>query len=481
MNIPKWIEVGMAMGKRVVAKSVGKRLCAALVVCALLVPAAVWTQIISGDERDEDAAPVPSFSRAGNEARVNIDRPKPVFLLAERAPRIHGLAPFQTLVDAAAPGSVLRPPPGVYAGPVTIDKSLTIEGGGAVVIDAGDKGTVMTLEANDSTVRGLRLTGSGESHDTDDTCLNVRGHRNTIENLEIDSCLFGIDLKQADRNIVRGNRIRSKELALGMRGDGLRLWYSNDNLIEANEIVDSRDVVVWYAHHNVFRANIGRRSRYSIHFMFANDNLVENNRFFDNAVGIYFMFVRGGAARGNLISHASGATGMGIGLKESSETVVENNEVVYCGIGIGSDLSPFEPGSSIEIRGNRFAYNGVAIQFNSETGGNNVRGNIFEGNLIQVSYGGRSENPERNFWEGNYWDDYEGFDRDHDGQGDTPHEIYAYADRIWMEFPMASFFRDSPVLELLDFLERLAPFSAPDLILRDAKPRFTKPERKAGP
>jgi nitrous oxidase accessory protein len=34
-------------------------------------------------------------------------------------------------------------------------------------------------------------------------------------------------------------------------------------------------------------------------------------------------------------------------------------------------------------------------------------------------------------------------------------------------------------MELLDFLERLAPFSSPDLILRDEKPRFVKPERLA--
>jgi hypothetical protein len=42
--------------------------------------------------------------------------------------------------------------------------------------------------------------------------------------------------------------------------------------------------------------------------------------------------------------------------------------------------------------------------------------------------------------------------------GDTPHEVYLFADRIWMETPMATFFRNSPVLEMLDFLERLAPF-----------------------
>ncbi|MDR1854980.1 MAG: nitrous oxide reductase family maturation protein NosD [Azoarcus sp.] len=434
---------------------------------------------IFDDDDPADAVQLSTGSNAAGAQRVTIDRPKPVYALYERDPRIHGLKPFQELVDAAAVGSTLTPPPGNYAGPVTIAKPLVIDGGGKVTIDAGGKGTVMSLETNGATLRGLHLTGSGDSHDTDDSCLDVRGSGNTIENLDIDDCLFGIDIKQAKDSVVRGNRIRSKAVELGMRGDAIRLWYSYDNLIENNEITDSRDMVIWYSNQNIFRGNVGRHSRYSLHFMFSDHNTVENNRFYDNAVGIYYMFGRGGVARGNLISHATGATGLGIGFKETSDTILEDNEIVYCGVGIGSDLSPFEPGSKIEIRRNRFAYNGVAMQFNSEKGGNYMRDNIFEGNLIQVSYGGRSENYGTNFWEGNYWDDYEGFDRDRDGIGDTPHEERAFADRIWMEFPMASFFRDTPVLELLDFLERLAPFSEPDLVLRDEKPRFDKPERKA--
>lgn len=413
--------------------------------------------------------------------RVEIDRPKPTYMLHERNARVHGLKPFQELVDKAPAGSVLKPPPGTYAGPVVINKPLTIDGGGKVTIDAGDRGTVVALNTSNSVLRGLHLTGSGDSHDTDDSCLDVRGHHNTVENLEVDNCLFGLDFKQSNNNIVRNNSIRSKDRELGVRGDGLRLWYSNDNLIEKNQIIDSRDMVAWYSNKNIFRENLGRRSRYSIHFMFANENIVENNQFYDNAVGVYFMYTEGGVARNNIISHATGATGMGIGFKEASGTIIENNEIIYCGIGIGSDLSPFQPDSTIEIRGNRFAYNGIGILFNSETGGNNMLNNIFEGNLTQVSYGGHGDNNNspKNVWIGNYWDDYQGFDRDGDGVGDKTHELYAYADQIWMELPVARFFRSSPVMELLDFLERLAPFSTPDLILRDDKPRFVKPARTA--
>lgn len=440
---------------------------------ALALPAAQ-----ARDSDDEDRARGPGSGADFSTApRVDVHKPVQLIPLYLRDKRIHGLQPFQELVDKAPEGSVLKVPAGKYSGPVHLKKRLTIEGQGEVVIDGGDKGTVFVLETNEATLRNLTITGSGESHDADDTCLNIRGHGNLVENLNIADCLFGIDLKQSDHNIVRNNKVRSKDFELGVRGDGIRLWYSHDNLIENNLVTDTRDMVAWYSHRNIYRGNEGRRSRYSIHFMFANDNIVENNRFYDNAVGIYFMYMEGGAARGNIISHATGATGMGLGFKESSDILLENNEVIYCAVGVGSDLSPFQPDTTIRFVNNRFAFNGIAIQLTSELGGNEMHGNTFEGNLTDMYQAGRGEGV-KNKWAGNYFDTYQGFDRDEDGVGDTPHEEYAYADRIWMEIPNARFFKTSPVLELLDFLERLAPFSNPDLQARDEKPRYIKPERR---
>jgi nitrous oxidase accessory protein len=426
-------------------------------------------------------AGVPAGSTAGSAmegrdgaVRVEVDKPSVDIPLSERDPRIWNLRPFQALVDAAPAGSILKPAPGSYAGPVRVTKPLVIEGAGQVVIDAGGKGTVFSLETDGATLRGVHLKGSGASHDTDDACLNVRGHRNTIENLVIDDCLFGIDLKQSNENIVRGNRITSKPFELGLRGDGLRLWYSMNNRIEGNEVVDSRDMVAWYSNGNVFANNTGKRSRYSIHFMFANRNEVVGNRFYDNAVGVYLMYTEGANVRNNVISHATGAAGMAIGFKESSDALIEGNEIIYCAVGIGSDLSPFQPDSKIEIRNNRFAFNGIALQFTSELGGNVMSNNVFEGNLTDVAYAGRAA-VERNEWRSNYWDDYAGFDRNGDGVGDTPYELYAFADRLWMEIPYARFFKNAPAMELLDFLERLAPFSSPELLLKDDAPRFNDP------
>ena len=60
---------------------------------------------------------------------------------------------------------------------------------------------------------------------------------------------------------------------------------------------------------------------------------------------------------------------------------------------------------------------------------------------------------------GNTWDRYQGLDLDRNGVGDGPYELCLYADRIWMDLPPVQFFRGAPLLEAIDFVERLAPFS----------------------
>jgi nitrous oxidase accessory protein len=380
---------------------------------------------------------------------------------------------FQALVDAAEPNATLQPPPGTYAGPVVLDKPLTIDGRGQVTIDAGGHGTVLLLDTDGATIKNLHLTGSGSSHDDIDAGVQVRGNFNVVKDNRIDDCLFGIDLQQSSNNLVKHNRISSKAVDLGLRGDAIRLWYSFHNKVIENEFFDSRDMVVWYSRDNVLSGNKGTRGRYSMHFMYSQYNLVENNEFRHNSVSIFLMYSDGIVLRGNVITHATGPTGMGIGWKETSDVTVENNEVLYNAKGLYFDLSPFQPDTTNRITGNLIAYNGVGIEFHDDTKyGNIFKNNVFKGNVTQVMGHARAR-AVKNTWEGNHWDDFEGFDRDKDGIGDSPYELYAYADRLWMDVPSARFFKGSPVLEVLDFLERLAPFTGPDLMLRDLRPILT--------
>jgi len=376
---------------------------------------------------------------------------------------------FQALVDAAKPNAILTPPPGTYSGPVIIEKPITIDGRGQVTIDAGGKGSVIFLDTDGATLKNLRLTNTGESHNDLDSGVQVRGNFNVIKDNVIDNSLFGIDLGQAENNIVRRNKITSKPVELGMRGDAIRLWYSFNNKIMDNYVRNSRDIVVWYSKDNLIKGNDARGGRYSLHFMYSQYNEVIGNHFEDNSVGIFIMYSDGVVIKDNYIAHATGATGMGIGFKETSEVVVSGNRVLYCATGLYLDVSPYQPDTINRIEDNLIAFSGIGILFLNDWTGNVFRRNRLKGNITQVAVGG-AKTAKRNDWTGNHWDDYEGFDRDQDGIGDSPYELYGYADRIWMDVPPTRFFKGSPVLEVLDFLERLAPFTSPDMVLRDEKP-----------
>ncbi len=376
---------------------------------------------------------------------------------------------LQDLVDATEPNGTLIPPPGTYAGPVSLDFPITIDGQGKVTIDAGGKGSVIYIDTDGAIIKNLHLTNSGESHNDIDAGIQVRGNFNVIKDNIIDNCLFGVDLQQSEHNIVRRNRISSKPVELGVRGDSVRLWYSFYNKITDNIIRDSRDMVVWYSANNTISRNDSRNGRYSLHFMYSRFNEVDSNHYEHNSVGIFLMYSDGVVVRNNYIAYANGPTGMGIGFKETSGVVIANNKILYCATGLYIDVSPFQPDSNNLIHDNVIAFTSIGIDFLNDWTGNIFERNSFKSNQTQIAVsGGKTAN--RNVWIGNYWDDYEGFDLNNDGIGDTPYELYGYADRIWMDIPSARFFQGTPVMSVLDFLERLAPFSTPDMLVRDKKP-----------
>lgn len=384
---------------------------------------------------------------------------------------------IQEMIDLAPEGAVLVIPPGSYIGNLKIEKPITIDGQNGVTIDANGSGTVIQLFSNNVTLRNLRLVNSGEDHNAEDAGIQIRGSGNVVKDVVIENTLFGMTLEKSDSNVIRRNKISSRPLDLGLRGDALKLWYSNGNKVEDNEVVNSRDIVLWYSRNNYLTGNSSSGGRYGLHFMYSVDNVVENNRFFDNSVGISLMYSVGDIVRNNYVAKSTGATGTCVSLKEASSVTIENNDILYCATGIYLDLSPFEPGAKDLIIGNRISYNDIAISFLNDWRDNVFKDNTLRSNMTEVVvFGGGSAH--KNEWDGNTWESYEGFDRNQDGVGDTPQRLYNYAGLVWMEVPNTRFFKDTPILEVLDFLDRLAPFSEPRLLLEDKHPLMGK--EKAG-
>ena len=380
---------------------------------------------------------------------------------------------LQDAIDNAPEGAILKLPAGVYKGGITINKPLTIIGKeDGVIIDGEGKGTVIAVKSSYVTLKNLRVTNSGSLHHQLDSGITVADAKQCeISDCVIDDCLFGIDMQMVTNSIVSNNFITSKDLDLGLRGDGLRLWYSNDNLIKKNSLIKSRDMVVWYSHGNLIEENYGEYCRYSLHFMYAGKNFVRNNEYKFNSVGIFFMYSKDTVATGNVVKSSLGATGMGIGLKDVSNFTLKNNTVIYNAQGLYIDRSPFEPDTNNWIIGNNILYNSEALHFHSLSENNIIKDNTIMGNIEDIVNDSRGSKTNENEIVGNYWDNYEGFDKNGDNIGDTPHKVYQYADQLWVYNPDVKFFYGSPVISLLNFLAKLAPFSKPLFLLEDKKPK----------
>jgi len=383
---------------------------------------------------------------------------------------------LQDAIDKAPAGSILKLPNGVYKGAVHIDKALSIIGeGDNVVIDGENEGTVITSKGPYVTLKHLTIINSGDRHEKVDAAISMSdASQCEISHCVIKNCLFGIDLQMVHNSIIADNNITSKDFELGLRGDGLRLWYSNDNIVRGNSLIKSRDMVVWYSHGNKIINNYGRNNRYSLHFMYAGKNIIKNNRYELNSVGIFFMYSQDSIAIGNVIKSSQGATGMGIGLKDVSNFTIKDNTVIYCAQGMYIDRSPFEPGTHNWIEGNKILYNAEAMHFHSMSEHNVIKDNIIMGNIEDIVNDSRGSKTNENEIAGNYWDKYEGFDKNGDGIGDTPHKVYQYADQLWVYDSDVKFFYGSPVISLLNFLAKLAPFTKPLFLMEDPKPKISK-------
>jgi len=382
---------------------------------------------------------------------------------------------LQHAIDSAKVGSILKLKAGTYRGSIVIDKPLSIIGvEDGVIIDGEGNGTVIKVKSSYVTLKNMTIQNSGNRHDKLDAAISISdANQCEISDMKIRDSLFGIDMSNVNNSVVKNNTITSKDVDLGLRGDGLRLWYSNKNLIKGNSLIRSRDMVVWYSHSNVIEDNYGEYCRYSLHFMYAGKNYIRNNEYKFNSVGIFFMYSKDSVATGNIVKSSLGATGMGIGLKDVSNFTIKNNTVIYNAQGIYIDRSPFEPDEHNWIEDNNILYNAEALHFHSISENNIIKNNNIQGNIEDIVNDSRGSKTDDNDFEGNYWDNYEGFDKDGNGIGDRPHRVYKYADQLWTYNQNVKFFYGSPVISMLNFLAKLAPFSEPVFLLEDTKPKVT--------
>ena len=415
----------------------------------------------------EAVAATPREARHGrpSPARPPPARPNPCVEVAA------GTA-LQPLFDRAHEGDAFCLAAGAYAGPLTIPSGVTVWGPREAVVRSNGVGTTITLQ---SRVRllGFTVDGSGTRFDVLDASLKLdRGEDVHLEGLKVERSTFGILLEQAKRVTLRGNHVVGVGgSALGLRGDGIRLWETYDSLVEDNLVEESRDLVVWYSSRNVLRNNEVRLGRYGTHFMYSHGNLVEGCRYLNNEVGIFIMYSRDITVRDNTMLGASGAAGMGIGLKESGNARIEDNQLIDNTLGIFVDNSPITLGESNHFLRNTIRLGEVGISFLSTTHDNEFRDNVLRDNHhpVRVESGGDAM---KLVWDGNLFDDYVGYDLDGDDIGDVPFELSDLGNVLESQNADLAFLRGTPALSLVSLAGHVVPLFAPKPVLKDEHPRL---------
>ena len=347
-----------------------------------------------------------------------------------------------------------------------IDKRLTLRGRDRPTLSGGDHGDVIRVTASDVTIEGLIVRDSGIDLTGQNAGIYIQpgAHRAIVRDNYLVYNLFGLWIEQANDVVVSGNVITGRrDVQSSQRGNGVQLYNTTGARILDNHVSFTRDgIYVDVSHHAVFRGNRMHDLRYGTHYMNSYYNLWEHNESFHNRGGLALMEVRNQVVRNNI---AWGNSDHGIMLRTIQDAVVENN--IVAGNGKGFFVYDAEYNS---LRGNLIVNNRIGMHVWAGSYRNVVDGNDFIHNQEQVRYVATRDE----LWgsnRGNYWSNYAGWDRDGNGQGDTPYAATDVVDRLVWRYPSVKIMLNSPAAQTLRMIARQFPLlRAPSIV--DNNPRM---------
>jgi nitrous oxidase accessory protein len=376
---------------------------------------------------------------------------------------------LRSMLERAEPGDVLVLEPGRYAGPIRLDKPLTLRGEGAV-IDGGGVGTVIVVAAPGVHVEGLTVQGSGEDVGAPDTCIYVEPSATgaVVEGNTLRDCAFGIWVHETNGAQILDNRIWGRKgVRTTDRGNGIHLFNASNLVIRGNQVRDARDgIYVSATEDSLIEGNFAEHVRFGVHYMYSYRNTLRKNVTNHNKLGIALM------ASLHLIvedNHAADNRRQGLLFRDVQFSEIRRNRLERNGIGMF-----FFSSTENVIEDNVILDNEMGLKIWAGTRRNRVEGNVISGNREQVFYVGAEDQ----FWgesgRGNYWGDYLGWDQNADGIGDRPHRVDSFTAGLVYRYPSATLLLRSPALETLSHLaDRLPMLRTPTIV--DLSPLLGEP------
>lgn len=370
----------------------------------------------------------------------------------------------------APPGGRVLVRAGTYSEPpLVITRPVTLEGEPGAILDGGGTHTVLTVAADDVTVRGLTVRNTGPSQREERAGILVRDARGCrIERNRLEATLFAIYLSKASDCLVRDNVVRGPGRRQMVSGNGIHVWSSQRVQLTGNDVRGHRDGIYFEF---VTRGRVeGNRSeqsaRYGLHFMFSNDCRYEDNTFRENGNGVAVMYSTRVEMLRNRFERNWGSAAYGLLLKDINDSRIEGN--LFLGNSVGLHL---EGANRNTVLANTFRENGWALKTLANAEGNLFERNAFEANAFDVGTNSRA-----NFsrFRENFWDRYRGYDLDRNGVGDVPHAPVRLFALVVEQSPPTLILLRSLLVDLLDLAERVIPSLTPETLV-DERPLMRRP------
>lgn len=368
-------------------------------------------------------------------------------------------------IALAEPGDTLNIHSGTYReGNIIIEKSLTIIGIDHPILDGEGKYEILTIHANHVTVEGLHFIKTGKGSINDIAAIRILDSGNIrIMNNQFDDTFFGIHVSNSSHCRIENNRLAAQPVSEHQIGNGIHLWKCHHATIVNNTISGHRDGIYFeFVTQSLIENNQSEDNlRYGLHFMFSHNNDYIKNKFINNGAGVAVMYTTGVKMIDNTFSRNWGSSAYGLLLKDIRDSEVRHNKFEKNSVGI------FMEGSSrIQFTDNEFAGNGYAVRLQASCDENTFTRNNFKGNTFDITTNGSLV---LNTVEGNYWDQYQGYDLNKDQVGDVPfHPVSMYA-MVVEQMPVAILLWRSFLVLLMDKAEKAIPAITPEN-MKDNKP-----------
>lgn len=345
-----------------------------------------------------------------------------------------------------------------------ITKSISLIGEGSPILNGDNRYELLTISGSNIRVKGFQFINSGYSAMNDYASIKIIDANNVVvEENRITNAYFGIHVANSFNCTIRNNVLNGLTKTEQTTGNGIHLWKCNNMLVDKNEIHGHRDGIYFeFVTASLIQNNLSERNiRYGLHFMFSNNDKYVGNTFKNNGAGVAVMYSKMVTMENNNFVSNWGGAAYGLLLKEISDSKIQHNRFIQNTIGLHMEST-----NRIHVEKNIFQSNGWATRVQASCNDNSFYHNNFLGNTFDVGTNGSLV---LNTFNNNYWDKYEGYDRNKDGFGDVVYHPVSMYSTIIEENPNSLMLLRSFMVTLLDKAEKAIPSLTPEN-LRDDQP-----------